>query len=87
MLGTGTSFQLEQLKDVQCDGYILALDPDDAGRNGTKKVGNYLIEHNKNRIYVIDLPDGKDINDLTQDEFKQMGLLTYKEWQYKYKYF
>ena len=87
LLGTGTSFQYNQLKDVKCDGYVLALDPDNAGRNGTLKLIKYLTSINKTKIYVIDLPDGKDVNDLSKEEFSQTGLLTFKEWQYKYNFF
>lgn len=87
MLGTGTVYQYEQLKDIKCDGYVLALDPDDAGRNGIKKLIKYLLDLGKTKIFVLDLPDGRDVNDLTRDEFKQTNVLSYKEWQYKYKYF
>ena len=87
MLGTGTSYQYEQLKTLKVDGYVLALDPDNAGRKGTRKLAEYLQAINKKRIYVCDLPNGKDINDLTQEEFKCCEVLTYKEWQNKYKIF
>ena len=87
LLGTGTAYQYDQLSNVVCDGYVLALDPDDAGRNGTKKIIKYLLNKDKSRIYVLDLPDGRDVNDLSHQEFKNINVLTYKEWQYKYKYF
>lgn len=87
LLGTGTLYQYEQLKDIKCDYIILALDPDDAGRKGTFKLGKYLNEVNRKNIYVADLPDGRDVNDLSFDEFRQVEVLTFKEWQLKYKYF
>ena len=85
MLGTGTSYQYEQFKDLAVDIYVLALDPDTAGRNGTKKLAEYLYSIGKNRIYVCDVPFGKDINDLTQYEFKSCEVIPYSEWKNKYK--
>lgn len=87
LLGTGTSYQYEQLKSIRSDYIILALDPDDAGRNGILKLGKYLQDCGRKNIYVADLPDGKDINDLTFEEFRFVEVLTFKEWQLKYKYF
>ena len=69
MLGTGTTYQYEQFKDLQVDGFVLALDPDSAGRNGTKKLAEYLQSIGKTKLYVYDLPEGKDVNDLSEDEF------------------
>ena len=87
LLGTGTAYQYEQLKDIKCDNIILALDPDDAGRRGIFKLSKYLIDNNRKNIYVADLPDGRDVNDLSFEEFRQVEVLTFKEWQLKYKYF
>lgn len=86
MLGTGSSYQYSQFKQIQSDGYVLALDPDDAGRHGTLKLAEYLqTELDKHKIFVCDLPNGKDINDLTQEEFKYCEVLTLNEWYKKYK--
>lgn len=85
LLGTGTSEQYEQLKTIPVKGYILALDPDDAGRKGTIKLIRYIEENITKKIYVLDLPNGKDINDLQYNEFRMCEVLTAKEWQYKYK--
>lgn len=87
LLGTGTTYQYEQLLKVKSDYIILALDPDDAGRNGIFKLGKFLKENNRKNIYVADLPDGRDVNDLNFEEFRQVEVLTFKEWQLKYKYF
>ena len=64
--GTGSYNQLEELKRTPFRKYILALDPDKAGNLGREKIKKAL--HNK---YVRDLiiPEGKDINDLTYEEF------------------
>lgn len=84
MLGTGTNYQYEQLKDIKTDGYVLALDPDNAGINGTRKLIEYLQSIGKYKIYVCDIPKGKDINDLTHEEFRMCEVMSYKEWQNKY---
>lgn len=85
MLGTGTSYQYEQFKDLAVDIYVLALDPDPAGRNGTRKLAEYLFNIGKHRVFVCDLPDGKDINDLSHEEFRGCEVLSYYEWKNKYK--
>jgi len=85
LLGTGTAHQYEQLKDIKTDGYVLALDPDNAGRLGTMKLINYISGLKNTNIYVCDIPEGKDINDLNQDQFKCCDCLYYTEWKNKYK--
>lgn len=85
MLGTGTSYQYEQFKDLQVDIFVLALDPDNAGRNGTKKLAEYLQNIGKRRIFVYDIPEGKDVNDLSYEEFRLYNVLSYEEWTNKYK--
>lgn len=87
LLGTGTSKQYEDLKEVVTNGYVLALDPDEAGRYGTLKIIKYLTANNKFNIYVADIEEGKDINDLSYEEFRNTEVLHYKEWQQKYKIF
>lgn len=84
LLGTGTERQYKELLNINCNGYVLALDPDDAGRKGIYKLGNYLLKYRKNNIYVALLPDGKDINDLNYDEFKQLQVISFKEWLKSY---
>lgn len=79
LLGTGTSFQYKQLLDINCTGFVLALDGDNAGRNGTRKLIKFLYE-NKRKCFIALLPDNKDINDLSFNEFKQMSVITPNEW-------
>lgn len=80
LLGTGTEFQYKELLKIKCKGFVLALDPDDAGRHGTLKLGNFL--KNKNiKSYVTLLPDGKDINDLTYEEFQSLIAVPFSQWQ------
>lgn len=82
LLGTGSDYQIKELLKVKCDGYVLALDPDDAGRNGTLKIGNYLMKNNRFNVYVSLIPTGKDINDLTYDEFKSTEAVKFNQWKY-----
>ena len=79
--GTGTAEQLEKLCKLPYLTYILALDGDDAGKKGTEKLIKKL--ENKKIIYVIDIPKGKDVNDLEKDEFdalyaNKLSLLEYR---------
>ena len=66
LLGTGTSYQEEILKQSSIRKFILAFDGDNAGRNATQKFKRIL----KDKIvsYLI-LPNGRDINDLSKEEF------------------
>lgn len=68
--GTGTSKQYEQLKKLNCRKFICALDPDEAGQRGTQKLKNYLGKHKIITQYLI--PKGKDINDLSKEEFDDL---------------
>ena len=66
LFGTGTANQIEQLKCLPVRKYILALDPDNAGFNGTKKLIKALQGKLLSRLII---PKGKDINDLSYEEF------------------
>lgn len=67
--GTGTPYQYKQLLELPVRKFILALDPDDAGKRGREKLKKAL----KGKLvteYVI--PVGKDVNDLTKEEFDNL---------------
>lgn len=68
--GTGTPTQYKQLEKLPVRKYILGLDPDDAGNRGRLKLHNYF--KNKRMITDFVIPEGKDINDLTKDEFDNL---------------
>ena len=72
LFGTGTNYQYQQLLKLPVKEIILAFDGDEAGRKGENKVQNFL--QNKRMVSVIHIPDGKDINDLTLDEFKKLKI-------------
>lgn len=65
--GTGTVQQYEQLKSLPCRKFILGLDPDDAGNRGRDKLRKAL--YNSKLVTDLIIPKGKDINDLTKEEF------------------
>lgn len=68
LMGTGNTFQIEQLKKLGASEFIIGLDPDEAGRRGTEKLKKALSSVAMVWSYV-GIPEGKDINDLTQEEY------------------
>lgn len=64
LFGTGSRSQYEILKQLPAKKLILALDPDDAGERGTRK----LIEHLRGYKILtrLQIPSGKDLNDLDE---------------------
>lgn len=73
LLGTGTPYQIEQLKRLGVSNFILALDPDEGGRRGTARLRKALKSCAVVWSYV-GIPEGKDVNDLTEDEFNNLEL-------------
>lgn len=74
LFGTGTPYQIEKLKRLGADEFILALDPDEAGDRGRVKLKKALTKH----AIVWELSGiepGKDINDLTKEEFDALELV------------
>ena len=67
LFGTGTQLQIQSLKLLGVKEFILGLDPDEAGERGCKKLRNAL--KSVAIIRKMDIPQGKDINDLSYDEF------------------
>ncbi len=65
LIGTGTEKQYEELNRLPVREYILAFDPDEAGRKATERFKKYV--HGK-IIKELVYPDDRDINDL-QEEF------------------
>lgn len=67
LFGTGDKLQYEILNKLPIRRYILGLDPDSAGEKGCKKL-IYNLSRTKILTRLL-IPAGKDINDLTYDEF------------------
>lgn len=68
--GTGTDYQIQQLRKLNCRKLILALDSDAAGMKGTDKLIKTLRPYKI--VTQLEIPSGKDINDLTKDEFENL---------------
>lgn len=67
LIGTGSNQQYDILKKSGIRSYHLAFDGDLAGEHGAKR----FIEHMPKNVMidVIQIPQGKDVNDLTKEEF------------------
>lgn len=73
LFGTGSKEQYEILKRSGIRNYILCFDGDNAGDLGIKKFINNM---NKDvLISVKQIPRGKDLNDLTKNEFDSLNLI------------
>lgn len=73
LLGTGNSYQIQQLKELGVQEFILAFDPDEAGQRATAKLKRAL----KSVAIVwsfVGIPVGKDINNLSKEEFEALEL-------------
>lgn len=66
LFGTGTPYQYNILKRLPVRKYILALDPDDSGEKGCKRIKTALKDKLLSKLII---PKGKDINDLSYEEF------------------
>lgn len=73
LLGTSNSYQIQQLKELGVNEFILALDPDEAGRRATAKLKKALKDVAIVWSYV-GIPEGKDINDLDYETFMNLDL-------------
>lgn len=74
LFGTGTKLQYEILAKSGIRFYNLCFDGDEAGDRGTQN----FIKNLGNKgalINVIHLPRGKDVNDLTKEEFDKLLLM------------
>lgn len=67
LIGTGSYSQYEILRKSHIRKFVLALDPDKAGRMGTKR-----FRENVNNKLIVELDylhEGKDINEISKEEF------------------
>lgn len=66
LIGTGSFEQYPILQNSHIRKYLLALDPDEAGDKGRQRIRNNV----KGKMIVdLQIPPGKDVNDLTEEEF------------------
>ena len=74
LLGTGNPLQITQLRRLGAAEFILAFDPDSAGRKATARLKKALSD--VALVWSFDgIPEGKDINMLTYDEYKSLLLV------------
>lgn len=77
LLGTGTDAEIQQLKLIGAQEFVICLDNDEAGHRGTKKLKKALSKVAIIRVMTIppkvDPTTGesiaRDVNDLTKEEF------------------
>ena len=67
LLGTGNQMQMDQLRRLGVRDYVICTDGDDAGRRAAKKLKRELNQ--VAFVWQMPMPDGKDLNDLTYEEF------------------
>lgn len=71
LLGTGNALQYEQIKKLSVRTIILGFDGDEAG----DKAGIRFAKNVTNKIiHKYEIPRGKDINDLSEEEFKNLRI-------------
>jgi len=80
-LGGLSRDQAEIIRKLNLEEIRICFDADDAGRGKTKEAIKHLAGI---RITVLDLPEGKDPNDLNQEELKNCPVLNPDEWADKY---
>lgn len=71
LLGLGTEAQYRQLEQLSCRELIIGLDADSAGYKAGQRLKERL--QGKKIISFLDIPEGKDINDLTREEFMKLS--------------
>ena len=70
LLGTGTSYEIDQLKQLGVQEFILCLDGDEAGQRGAAKLKRALSKIAI--VWTVHMPPDKDLNDCkTKEEFDQ----------------
>lgn len=72
LLGTGSKQQYEILRNTPIHNYVLCLDGDDAGRKGTER----FIKNMNSDVFISvkQIPQGKDVNDLTREQFDTLPM-------------
>lgn len=74
LLGTGTPYQIQQLRETGAREFILGFDPDEAGEKATAKLKRQLRDVGLVWAYE-GIPEGKDLNNLSFEEFQSLTLV------------
>jgi len=70
LLGTGNSYQIEQLKRLGCNEFVICMDGDEAGRRATEKLRKQLSS--VAIVWAIQMVDGHDVNDIDKETFDRL---------------
>lgn len=70
LMGTGNTTQLAQLRKLGAKEFTLCLDGDDAGEKAAARLRRQLSD--VAIVWVVHVPAGKDVNDLTKEEFDEL---------------
>lgn len=75
LLGTGSDYQYELLSKSGILKYNLCFDGDEAGLKG---VSRFIKNMTKAFITVVSIPNKKDVNDLSKEEFDKLDRIEYE---------
>ena len=78
-----TKHQFDILNKSGIEHYYLAFDGDAAGKKGIKKFINNMREDVL--IDIIEIPNSKDVNDLSEEEFNKLKITRSFDWLFKNK--
>lgn len=70
LMGTGSWEQIELINKLKERTIVLCLDGDEAGDKGIAKLCKYIKPDKL--VYIKQMPRGKDVNDLTYEEFLEL---------------
>lgn len=70
LMGTGNSYQMQQLKELGTQEFVLCMDGDEAGHKATARLKRAL--QSVALVWTIDMPDGKDLNDCDKETFDKL---------------
>lgn len=70
LFGTGSGYQYDILNKSHIRSYVLCFDGDDAGDKGIQR----FLKHIRKDVFIsiIRVPRGKDVNDLSKEEFENL---------------
>lgn len=70
LLGTGNTYQIQQLKESGVSEFVICMDGDEAGRRATNKLKRALSQNAI--IWTINMIDGEDVNSISAEQFHQL---------------
>lgn len=79
LFGTGSAHQYEILNNSEIKHYVLCLDGDEAGHKGTLR----FIKNIRKDVFIdiVKIPKGRDVNDLTKQEFENLEIISSTEYK------